>query len=59
VDLYDVYRETSSPEAPVPIAKLEAQAEAYLREALFIVTGRLERATRALSQTPIPGGETE
>jgi len=59
VDLYDVYREPSSAEAPARIAKLEAQAEAYLREALFIVTGRLERATRALSKTPIPRGGTE
>lgn len=59
VDLYDVYRETSSADAPARIAKLEAQAEAYLREALFIVTGRLEQATRALSRTPIPRGGTQ
>jgi hypothetical protein len=59
VDLYDVYREVASKEAAARIAKLEAQAEAHLREALFIVTGRLEESTRALAKTPVPRGGTQ
>jgi hypothetical protein len=59
VDLYDVYKETASKDAPAHIAKLEAEAEAYLREALFIIEGRLEQAARALAKTPIPRGGTQ
>lgn len=36
------------------IAKLEAEAEGFLREALFLVTGKLEEGARALEKTPIP-----
>lgn len=56
VDLYDVYREVTSKDAAARIAKLEAQAETHLREALFIVTGKLEESTRALGMTPVPRG---
>jgi len=36
------------------IAKLEAQAEGSLREALFIVGGKLQEAARALAEAPLP-----
>ncbi len=36
------------------IARLEAQAEGSLREALFIVSGKLREAARALADVPLP-----
>jgi hypothetical protein len=41
------------------LARLEAQAEVHLREALFIMAGRLEQAARAPAKTPIPRGGTQ
>jgi Iap family predicted aminopeptidase len=53
IDL-DLKRGVSAASAAPRVAKLEAEAESFLSEALFLVTGKLEEGARALERTPIP-----
>ena len=52
--IYTQLRAGGAADSVTGLAKLEAQAEGSLREALFIVSGRLREATRALADAPRP-----
>jgi Peptidase family M28/PA domain len=56
--LYDVYQRLQaggSPGAEVAsLNALESEARARLADALFLVAGKLNQATRALAETPLP-----
>jgi hypothetical protein len=57
-EIYAIHRrleDGGNPRAEVPpIRELEARARGYLAESLFILAGKLEEATRALGETPLP-----
>ena len=57
-EIYAIHRrleERANPRAEVPrIRELEARARGHLTESLFIIAGKLEAATRALGETPLP-----
>ncbi len=62
-DLQEIYldlkRGSPAAAAAPRIAKLEEEAAGFLREALFLVAGRLEEGARALERTPIPSAHKE
>ena len=56
-ELHAIYSQLGSgrgADSVTGIARLEAQAEGSLREALFIVSGKLREAARALADVPLP-----
>jgi hypothetical protein len=57
-DIYSIYHRLEgggNPRAEVPrIRELEAQVRGHLHESLFILAGKLEAATLALGETPLP-----
>ena len=55
-EVYDIYQRLQAGGAPekevVGLALLEAEAKARLADVLFLITGKLDQAARALAETP-------
>jgi hypothetical protein len=55
-EVYDIYQRLQAGGAPekevVGLALLEAEAKSRLADVLFLITGKLDQAARALAETP-------